>query len=461
MSINFSAFEIGRRALNANQLGIQVTGQNIANVNTPGYSRRRVELVESAYQGIHGYPIGTGVTIAGVQSFRDIFIQGRIQTETGIAGRLTAERDALAPVETALQGSESGGLQSSINAFFGAFRDLEANPNSMPLRSLVGQRGNALANAFHTTRQRLEDIQTSADGQLRATVGQVNALSEKIAALNEQIRRIEAPGVEASNLRDERDVAVNRLAELTGARTTTNSDGTLTLSIGDGRALVSGTTAFKLEVTETPPSGLATISLGGEPAVFAEGRMAGLTNAISEVSTQISDLDALASAVSARVNALHSSGTDADGNAGVNFFNAGPPAVNASNIAVNTAILADPRLVVASPLTQPGATGTVAGAIANLLTDNTTTAGSRTGSFSSIFASMIADAGERISSADNALETQAAVLAQATAQRDAVSGVSLDEEAINLLQYQKAFEAASRFIKVADEMTQMILSLAG
>lgn len=461
MSINFSAFEIGRRALNANQLGIEVTGQNIANVNTPGYSRRRVELVESAYQGIHGFPIGSGVTIAGVQSFRDIFIQGRIQTETGIAGRLTAERDALAPVETALQGSESGGLQSSINAFFGAFRDLEANPNSIPLRSLVGQRGNALANAFHGTRERLVDIQTATDNQLRSTVDQANALAEKIAGLNEQIRRIEAPGVEASNLRDERDVAVNKLAELTGARTTTNSDGTLTLSIGDGQPIVGGTTAYKLQAVDTPPNGLATITLGGDPAVFTEGKLAGLNNAISEVSTQIADLDALASAVVERVNTLHTSGTDADGNAGVNFFNPAPPAVTAANIGVNTAVLGNPRLVVASPLTQPGATGTVAGAIANLLTDDTTTAGTRTGSFSSIFSSMIADAGERISSADNALETQAAVLAQATAQRDAVSGVSLDEEAINLLQYQKAFEAASRFIKVADEMTQMILSLAG
>ena len=129
MSINFSAFEIGRRALNANQLGIEVTGQNIANVNTPGYTRRRVELVESAYQGIHGFTLGTGVSIAGVHSFRDIFIQSRIQTETGIAGRLTAERDALAPVETALQGSESGGLQSSINALDRAPRTISTRPS--------------------------------------------------------------------------------------------------------------------------------------------------------------------------------------------------------------------------------------------------------------------------------------------------------------------------------------------
>lgn len=459
MSINFSAFEIGRRALNANQLGIEVTGQNIANVNTPGYSRRRVEMVESAYQGIHGFTIGTGVTIAGVHSFRDIFIQSRIQTETGIAGRLTAERDALAPVETALQGSESGGLQSSINAFFGAFRDLEANPNSVPLRSLVGQRGAALANAFHTTQQRLDDIRTTTDAQLRSTVDQANDLSEQIAGLNENIRSIEAAGAEASNFRDQRDVAVNKLAELTGARTTTNSDGTLTLTLSDGRPLVLGGTVHRLEANDTPPLGLAEITLDGEPAEFGDGAIAGLKNAITEVTKQIDDLDSLAAAVVSRVNTLHTSGTDLDGNAGVNFFN-DTPAVTAANISVNAAITGNPRLIVSSPLTQPGQTGTVAGQIANLLTDQNTTAGTRTGSFSSIFGSMIADAGERVASADNNLQTQAAILSQATAQRDAVSGVSLDEEAINLLQYQKAFEAASRFIRIADEMTQMILSLA-
>lgn len=460
MSINFSAFEIGRRALNANQLGIEVTGQNIANVNTPGYSRRRVELVESAYQSIHGFPIGTGVSIAGVHSFRDMFIQSRIQTETGIAGRLTAERDALAPVETALQGSASGGLQSSINAFFGAFRDLEANPNSLPLRALAGQRGAALANAFQNTRQRLDDIRGTTDAQLRSTVDQANDLSQQIASLNDKIRSIEAAGAEASNFRDQRDVAVNKLAELTGARTTQNGDGTYTLTIADGRPLVVAGTAYDLEINDTPPLGLAEISLDGEPAVFAEGAIAGLKNAITEVTKQIDDLDSLAASVVERVNTLHTSGTDLDGNAGVNFFN-DTPAVTAANISVNAAILGDPRLVVASPVTQPGQTGTVAGEIANLLTDQSSTAGTRTGSFSSIFSSMISDAGERIASVDNALQTQAAILAQATAQRDSISGVSLDEEAINLLQYQKAFEAASRFIRIADEMTQTILSLAG
>jgi flagellar hook-associated protein 1 FlgK len=168
----------------------------------------------------------------------------------------------------------------------------------------------------------------------------------------------------------------------------------------------------------------------------------------------------LAAAVVDRVNALHTSGTDLNGNAGVNFFDASQP-VTAANISINTAIVNDPRLVVASPLAQPGQSGTVAGEIANLLTDTNNTVGSRSGSFNSIFGSMISEAGEQVRNAENGLQTQGVILAQAIAQRDSISGVSLDEEAINLMQYQKAFEAAARFLKVADEMTQTILSLAG
>lgn len=459
MSINFSAFEIGRRALNASQLGMTIAGQNIANLNTPGYSRRRVQLAEASPLNLNGLNIGNGVTVTGIQSFRDNFIQARIQTESGIAGRLTAQRDALAPVEVALQGSENGGLQNALSNFFGSFRDLEANPGSVPLRSLTAQRGVNLANAFQSTRARLADIRSGADAQLRSSVDEVNSLSERVATLNDQIRVAEGVGGDASTLRDQRNELVTRLSDLTGARSTENEDGTINLTIGEGRPLVAGDRAFPLSAQQTPPLGLSTITIEGEPAIFNEGALAGLQNAIDLTTAQIDDLDALAASVVDRVNTLHSSGTDLDNNAGTNFFNSTAP-VSAANISVTAAIVGNPRLIVASPLPQPGNAGTVAGEIANLLTDTNSTAGTRTGSFSSIFSSMISDAGAHISAADNDLQTQAAVLSQAIAQRDAVSGVSLDEEAVNLLQHQKAFEAAARFIKIADEMTQVILSLA-
>jgi flagellar hook-associated protein 1 FlgK len=193
--------------------------------------------------------------------------------------------------------------------------------------------------------------------------------------------------------------------------------------------------------------------------MFDEGSIRGLQDAIASVTEQIDGLDGLAAQVVARVNTIHTSGTDADGTTGVNFFDASGT-VNAANISVSAAVAGNPRLVVASPLATPGSAGTVAGEIANLLTDPNTTVGTRTGSFSSIFGSMVSEAGGQVRSAEDDLQTQAAIMSQLSVQRDAASGVSLDEEAINLLQYQKAYEAAARFLKVADEMTQTILSLA-
>jgi flagellar hook-associated protein 1 FlgK len=462
MSINFSAFEIGRRALLANQFGISVTGQNISNVNTYGYTRQSAQFTESGSTGFGRFAVGSGVTISGVQSFRDQFIESRMQVETGIAGRLSARRDALSPVETALQGTETSGLQSAMNNFFGAFRDLEANPASLSLRAIVAQRGAALANAFHSTDSSLENIRTGVDGQIRTTVDQVNTLAGQVAGLNDQIRQAEAGGGNASSLRDQRGVLVSQISELTGARSVENDDGTVTLTIGEGQALVTGGSAKQIGVSDTPPLGLASLTIDGNPAVFDEGTIRGFQDAITAINSQIADLDGLAAQVTARVNSAHTSGTDLDGAAGVNFFNAGGT-VTAANISVNTAVVGNPRLVVASPLTTssgPGAAGTVAGQIANLLTDTNTTVGSRTGSFSSIFSSMVGNAGDQVKTAEDGLQTQSAIMSQLSAQRDAVSGVSLDEEAINMLQYQKAYEAAARFLKVADEMTQTILSLA-
>lgn len=460
MSVNFSPFEIGRRALRANQLGLAVTGQNIANVNTPGYTRRSVQLASLPPNG--SGLVGGGVTIEGVRSYRDRFIEQRIQTETAIAGRLTAQRDALSPVEAAFNEGSGGGIQSAMQRFFGAFRDLEANPTSAPLRSLVTQQGSSLANAFRSTRSRLDQIRHGSDNDLRATVEQANSLAQQVAELNNQISSAEATsGQEASELRDHRGELVRQLSEITGARSVENNDGTISLTLGDGRALVSSNHAATLTATSQPPDGLASISLDGQPAVISDGRLRGLLDAISTTGNQITALDQLASSLVSRVNALHTSGTDADGNPGVNFFadpvNGQP--VTAANITVDAAVLANPRLVVASPLASPTGAATVAGEIANLLTDPNSTVGSRTGSFASIFGSIVADAGNNVRKAEDALSVQAAILSQATAQREAISGVSLDEEAINLLQYQRAYEAAAKFLKISDEMTQTILAL--
>lgn len=461
MGVNFSPFEIGRRALRASQLGLALAGQNIANVNTPGYTRQSVMLSASGGSGVGKTGlIGSGVTIDGVRQFRDRFVESRLRTETAIAGRFTAQRDALAPVDAVFNESDGDGISAAMHSFFGSFTALEANPTSTALRNDVVAKTGTFVSTLAATRSRLTSIRGDNDGALRNSVTELNTLTAQVADLNVRIATVEHTGAAASELRDQRETVVQRVAELSGARAVEGHDGMVMLTLSDGQALVSGDHATDLQVQDTLPNGLATVFLNGQPAAIGDGGLRGLQDAITGIGDQITSLDALAAAIASRVNALHSSGTDLNGNAGGNFFEipaVGP--VTAANLSIATAIKADPKLIVASALVPPATFGTVAGAIGGLLTDPSSQVGPRTGSFSSIYGSIVAAAGSGVKTAEDALATQRVILAQAKAQRDAVSGVSLDEEAISLLQFQKSYEAAARFLKIADDLTQTILSL--
>lgn len=462
MGINFSPLSIGQSALRANGLGIKLAGQNIANVNTPGYTKQDVELSATPGYDSHFPTAGAGVSVDGIRSFRDQFVESRLLTETGISGRLTAQRDALSSVETVFSAAGSADINSAITSFFGSFRDLETNPTSLPFRQAAIDSGQRLGDAFSSTRSSLVDIRDGIDKQLRSTVDDVNKLSSKVAALNAQIGVAQnGGGGSLSELLDQRGEAVRSLVELTGGRVTTNEDSSVTVSLGDGKPLVLADRAFSLKTVSTPPSGLADIRLNGQPAVINNGRLKGLQDAITETNKSITGLDDLAASIASRVNTAHSSGSDLDGNSGTAFFEvpAGGAPITAANLKVSSAIKANPRLIVTAASGAGNGDATVARQIAGLLTDKSSTAGSKTGSFTSIYGSIVSDAGEAVSSTADSLSIQQVILSQTIEQREAASGVSLDEEAVNLLRYQRAFEAAARFLKVADEVTQTIITL--
>jgi flagellar hook-associated protein 1 len=461
MGVNFSSFDIARRALQASQLGITVAGQNIANVNTPGYSRQKVQLASTPGDGSNLRLVGAGVTIEGVRALRDEYIETRLGTETAIQGRLTAKRDTLAQVEGALnEAGSAGGISSALTNFFGAFRDLEARPGSVTARNIVVEKGDALARTFQTAHARLGEIRRGADADLRATVEEVNGLAAEVAELNRKISFAKDTGANAHELEDRRHLAVRQLSELAGARTTVNEKGQFTVTLGDGQAIVLGDRAQPLAAVDTPPDGLATIQLNGQAVTISDGKLRGLSDAIAEIGTRLTDLDQLAASVAERVNTLSASGVDFNGNAGAAFFSVPAGGVTAANLSVSAAVKADSKLVVASASGAGSGDGSVARDIAGLLTDTSSTSGARAGSFTGIYASIVADAGTSVKSAEDALQMQQIILKQTEEQRDAVSGVSLDEEAINLLQFQRAYEAAAKFLKIADEMTQTILALA-
>jgi flagellar hook-associated protein 1 FlgK len=462
MGVNFSAFEIGRRALRASQLGINITGQNIANVNTPGYTRLRVEVVPTATNGAQLRLSGSEISLEGVHALRDQFVEARLQTETGLTGRLEARRDALTPVDAIFNdGAGGGALQSALVGFFGSFRDLEAQPTSVAARASVAAQADNLASTFRTTRGRLTEVRADIDTTVRISVDQVNTLSEQVAQFNAKIGLAESSGDLATELRDQRGEVVRQLAEMTGARTAQDVSGQITLALPDGRALVVADQAFALKVTSVPPNGLASLELAGEPVTLTSGKLKGLQEALEEITGQVTSLDELATSVADRVNTLHAAGSDLNGNNGMDLFTAiGGGALTAETMQLDAAFTANPRLIVAAANGAGSGDASIARSLGGLLSDQSSVVGTQTGSYENFYASLVTSAGTSVRSAEDALATQQLILAQTQAQRDSISGVSLDEEAINLLQYQKAYEAAARFLKVADEMTQTILSLA-
>jgi flagellar hook-associated protein 1 len=462
MGVNFSAFEIGRRALRTSQLGINITGQNIANVNTPGYTRLKLEVTPSPTNGASLRLGNSEISADGIYAVRDQFVEARLQTETGQLGRLQARSDALAPIDAIFtEAAAGGGLQSALVGFFGAFRDLEAQPTSVSVRATVVAQAETLTTAFRTTRERLSDLRSEVNSTMLNTVERVNQLAEQVAQFNSKISIAENNGDLATDLRDQRGEVVRELAELTGARTTQDTSGSFTLTLPDGRALVVADQTFRLDAVSTPPDGLVTLEMNGQAVSLNNGKLRGLQEAVDEINGHLTSLDQLAESLADRVNTFHTSGSDLYGNPGLALFNAqGGGAVTAANIQLDAAFTANPRLIVAAAAGAGSGDATIARSLGGLLSDQSSVVGGQTGSFENFYSTLVTTAGNSVRSAEDALATQQLILAQTQAQRDSVSGVSLDEEAINLLQYQKAYEAAARFLKVADEMTQTILSLA-
>ncbi|MEX1022300.1 MAG: flagellar hook-associated protein FlgK, partial [Dehalococcoidia bacterium] len=211
------------RALLAQQQAMDAVAHNVANVNTPGYSRQRVHLAAVAPPGSSG--VGQGVEMLAVERVRDLFVDFQIRTQSHSAGDYAARADSLSLVELAFGEPSDNGLRAIMTQFFNAWRDLGNAPEQSAARSAVVQAGETLAFAANRLATSLTDIQADANTRLSASVGEVNDLAKQIAALNLQIVQIRATGDPAADLTDQRALALDRMANLTDMRVMQHDDG--------------------------------------------------------------------------------------------------------------------------------------------------------------------------------------------------------------------------------------------
>ncbi len=465
MSFNWY-FDLGLRAMSAAQLGIQIAGDNISNVSTPGYVRRRVELSPGFPVPVQRGLLDSGVEVTGVQRMEDRFLQAQLEREEGSLGESDERLRGLQDIESVFGDLESSGLAYSLEAFSSAFTQLATQPENSATRRAAISAADDLAQSLRSAYGQLQDQRGTENQSIEVSVTKINDLASQLARLNLRIVEAETGGTVAAPLRDERAQVVEQLVELTGGTAATAPRGTISFSLPGGPTLVTGedalSVALPLRVTHDA-NGMVRIASGGNGADVTDrirsGRLGAMLQIRDEaIPARTADLDALAADIAARANALTAGATDLRGNAGGPLFVADPPSgtITAANIAVAQNILSDPSLLAVSATGAPG-DGSVAQDIAALTKQASAALGGKTPS--EFLSDGLSRLGTDIARADVSRSVSQDLVDSLKAKRDTVSGVSLDEEAVELLRSQQLYQAGAQFLQAVNSMTQIAIEL--
>jgi flagellar hook-associated protein 1 FlgK len=461
----FSALNAATTALWAQRRALDVTGQNIANVNTDGYSRQRVDLqaiggsvVPAFYSTSPG--IGAGVSADEVTRIRDAFLEGRGHVETANSARMTVQSDAYGLVEDAFREPGKTGIQSLLSDVWNGFEDVANNPKDDAARAQVLQQLGTLVGGIHFSQEALGAQWGQTRENLQVLVKDVNASAATIAELNKAIKGAHQSDLPANDLTDQRDLLVMKLAGQVGATVRPGDNGVVDVIVG-GMSLVAGSSASALAVAgATDPDSIGSsgkpqivTAIGGYP-VPAGGTAGGQMNVLGQIIPSYrAALDGIATNLMADLNGQHVLGFDRNGNPGKPILTG----TNATNIAV--APLQPAEIAASSVGTVPPAAPSPnldkgnADKIAALRDLGTGT--------DTNYRKMIVELGVQASVANRNLDIQSVITTQVDAARESVAGVNLDEEMTNMLSFQHAYSAAGRMITAIDETLDVLINRTG
>lgn len=463
----FDHFAIGRSAMRAFRLGMNISGYNVANSQTPGFSRRRIELGTMPAVYVPGGLAGTGVDVMAVRRLRDPFLDFASRREFGRLGSDASRTAVLTALEPSLGEVDSAELRTALSGLFDSIENLSIQPDSISVREDVINAAQELARTIQRTDNKLIEAREFADGQIGDGVSRTNEILERLAEINQELIEQESTGEEASDLRDERDALTDELANLVGVRTVESPDGTINVYLEEtGDTLLSGTSPRRLTARQdSAGSYRIEISRGGETvdltARLQTGRIGGLIEVRDQdIATYRARLESLAIGVIDEFNLIHESGFDLDGDAGLDLFEPDPPGAGAAQaIRVNPLIESDPRkLAVAGAAGEPG-NNQVALELLELRTRGIASLGDR--SLVEFASDLIATVGHDTAQADAAREASQTIVDALELKRQELSGVSLDEEATDLVRWQQSFEAAAKFMQSVNRVTETALSILG
>jgi flagellar hook-associated protein 1 FlgK len=457
MSGLYTSLTMAARALNAQQMGLQVTGNNIANVNTAGYSRRAIDF--AAVPPDSSLSAGNGVDVQGVRAVRDRLLERRVYDEVPTEGRSKELTEILQIVESGI-GTTGNSIDGRLTEMFGSFSRLADTPTSSVARGDVLNTASELTQSFHEMADRLAGAQRQADTRVRGSVEEINSLAEQIARLN---RLMSASGPEGRlPLQDQMSNLLRDLNAIVDVDAVEGPQGNVDVTIGNGRALVIGDRTYQVSAVSQPPNGLASVEAGGADITseLRGGRIAGAIEARDvNIPDYMTRLDTVAYEMVNQVNALHRTGFDQLENTNQNFFTPLASATGAARlIEVDPAVAADGRRIAAAGVNEAG-DNAVAKSLTNLRDARVLEGNSAT--LVDGWSHLAYRVGRDSRAAQDGLEAQSAIVAQIDALRDSVSGVSLDEEAVQMIKFQRAYEANARYFSTINDTLSILFSVVG
>lgn len=474
MSIG-SVLSSARLALQAQTSAMETASHNIANATVDGYSRQRVDLQPNMPLYTPNGAVGTGVVVANITRVRDTMLDTSYRSQASQSGTYGTRRDLLTQVSNVFGEPSDTGLSSTLDQFWGAWGDLANSPTSTAAKSVVQQRGGQLASTLNRFSTDLDGVTASANEQVTNQVTMLNRYTSQIAGLNRSIVAEESSGHTANDLRDVRDRAIDEMNKIVPVRSLEEPNGSSTLYLG-GIAIVDGVTTKQLSVDRS--GGTLTLKTSGGSTIGApDGSLGAALGVINkDIPTAKKQLDDMAASLVSKINAVHRTGWtqagDVLGNSNwnvatpptgsnVDFFD--PSKTTAGSISLSSAVTSDPSYIASSNVQNASGNSVIANAMAGMRSDtsNILKTGSTTlrTSFGEYYRDVVTRVGVDTSDADSSATVYETLTNQIEAQRQSVSGVSTDDELIEMTKRQQAYSAAAKVITAADDMSQTLLSM--
>jgi flagellar hook-associated protein 1 len=451
-----SSLNMALQSMQAEQEALSTTTNNISNVNTPGYTRQTVSLEEAPPVQYGGLLLGDGVNVGQITSQRDELLQTRLDQETQQQSKFNSYLGTMQQVQTLFNETTGNGLQGSITAFFNSLQQLSTSPSDLSLRQGVLTAAQNLAQSFNNAANNLSQLQQNADQTVGQTVNQINNITSQIASLNAQIGTATASGQNPGTFVDQRDQLVNQLSGLVDVSTINTGNGMVTLTTSSGAALVVGNQAFQLTTQMDPTSGLQHVFSQGSDITsgLTGGQLAGALQARDQtIPTILSSLDSLASGIASSVNSINKAGTDLKSTAGGALFNL-PTSGAAGTAATISLAVTDPSKIAAS---LNGAVGDNSNVNAMLALQNQPIVDGQPPL--TAYSNLVFQVGNDVSTAQSESTSAQAMVQQLQNQIGSVSGVSINEESVNLVQYERAYQAAAQVSAVISTLTAEAINL--